>query len=52
MTINNMTAKISNLWENNRKFRFACYALLVIGLAVAGFGLGTRLGEYAYVITH
>ena len=52
MQIRNTMRKTEDLIRNNRKVRYAAYAVLFLATAYACFGLGERFGAFAYVITH
>lgn len=41
-----------DLIRNNRKVRYAAYALLFMATAYASFGLGERFGAFTYILTH
>ena len=52
MQIRNTAKRAEDLIRNNRKVRYAAYALLFMATAYASFGLGERFGALAYVLTH
>lgn len=52
MQIRNTAKRAEDLIRNNRKVRYAAYALLFMATAYASFGLGERFGSFAYVLTH
>lgn len=52
MQIRNTMKSAEDLIRNNRKVRYAAYALLFMATAYACFGLGERFGAFAYILTH
>ena len=44
--------RVDDLIRNNKKARIAAYAVILIALCTAAFGLGERLGAFAFLITH
>ena len=48
----NTMRKAENLIRNNRKVRYAAYALLSMATICACFGFGERFGQFLYVLTH
>ncbi|MBR5425493.1 MAG: hypothetical protein IK106_03120 [Clostridiales bacterium] len=50
--IRNTMRKTEDLVRNNRKVRYAAYAVLFLATAFASYGLGERFGQFVYVITH
>ncbi len=52
MQIRKTMKSAEDLIRNNRKVRYAAYALLFMATCYACFGLGERFGAFAYVLTH
>lgn len=52
MSVKYTTEKIHDLWETKPGFRIFCYVALTLALGVAVFGLGSRIGEFAYIFSH
>ena len=52
LQMRNIMRTTENLIKNNKKARYALYAVLFLAVTYSAFGLGTRFGEFAYVITH
>lgn len=41
-----------DLIRNNKKVRYALYAILILATLSACFGLGERFGRFLYILTH
>lgn len=52
MQIRKTMKSAEGLIRNNRKVRYAAYALLFMATAYASFGLGERFGAFTYILTH
>ena len=50
--LRNIMESAEDLIRNNRKVRYAAYAILFLATAYACFGLGEKFGAFAYVLTH
>ncbi|MBO4688000.1 MAG: hypothetical protein IK020_06010 [Clostridiales bacterium] len=50
--LRDLIRRTDDLLENNKKARYAAYAIVILALATAVFGLGERLGAFAFLITH
>ena len=50
--LRDMIRRMDDLLEHNKKARYAAYAIVIVALATAVFGLGEKLGAFAFLITH
>lgn len=50
--LRNTMRKTEDLIRNNRKVRYAAYAVLFLATACASYGLGERFGRFIFVLTH
>ena len=44
--------RAEDLIRNDRRARYAAYAVLILATAYACFDLGERFGAFAYILTH
>jgi len=52
MRLKDILKKADDLIQNNKKARYAAYAIIIVAACTAAFGLGERLGAFAFLITH